>query len=67
MSTPVNAPTLQLHGALDRCVLPRTARKSDAFVDAPYSFHEIPDVGHFPHLETPGLVTAEVMHWATTQ
>jgi pimeloyl-ACP methyl ester carboxylesterase len=66
MATPVHAPTLQLHGALDPCVLPSTARRSGDYVSAPYNFHEIPDVGHFPHIETPGLVTAEIMHWATT-
>jgi pimeloyl-ACP methyl ester carboxylesterase len=67
MATPVTQPTLQLHGALDTCVLPSTARRSDDYVEAAYVFHEIPDVGHFPHVETPGLVTAEVMHWATTE
>jgi pimeloyl-ACP methyl ester carboxylesterase len=67
MATPVTTPTLQLHGALDRCVLPSTAQRSGNYVDAPYTFHEIADVGHFPHLETPGLVTAEVMHWATAE
>jgi pimeloyl-ACP methyl ester carboxylesterase len=67
MATPVTTPTLQLHGALDPCVLPATAQKSGMYVDAPFTFHEIPDVGHFPHIETPGLVTAEIMHWATAE
>ena len=67
MSALIEAPTLQLHGAVDPCVLPSTARGSGEYVAAPYTFHEIPGVGHFPHIETPGLVTAEVMHWATTQ
>ena len=32
----VGVPTLQLHGALDTCLLPSTAHGSGAWVDAPY-------------------------------
>jgi pimeloyl-ACP methyl ester carboxylesterase len=64
MATPVHAATLQLHGLRDRCVLPAAARGSDAYVDATFESREIPDVGHFPHVEAPGLVTTELMHWA---
>ena len=54
----VGVPTLQLHGELDRCVLPDTARGSDAWVDAPYDLQVLPGVGHFPHQEAPELVSA---------
>jgi pimeloyl-ACP methyl ester carboxylesterase len=66
MRTPVTAPTLQMHGALDNCVLPAIARGSEEHVDAQYEWREIPDVGHFPHVEVPGLVTTELMHWCKT-
>jgi pimeloyl-ACP methyl ester carboxylesterase len=64
MATPVQAPTLQLQGALDTCVLPRVAEGSGAHVASRYEWREIPDVGHFPHVEAPGLVTTELMHWS---
>ena len=67
MATPVRAATLQLHGLRDRCVLPATVRGSDTFVAAPFELREIPDVGHFPHAEAPGLITTELMHWAKTE
>ena len=37
MSAPITAPTLQLHGELDACVLPRTARGSAGTSPAPTS------------------------------
>jgi pimeloyl-ACP methyl ester carboxylesterase len=36
MRTPIAAPVLHLHGALDTCVLPRTARGAGRYVDGPY-------------------------------
>jgi pimeloyl-ACP methyl ester carboxylesterase len=65
MRAPIAAPTLQLHGALDPCVLPAVARGAEQFVRAPYVWREIPNVGHFPHVEAPGLVSTELMHWCT--
>jgi pimeloyl-ACP methyl ester carboxylesterase len=65
MAAPVTAPTLQLHGALDRYVLPATARGSDRYVAAAYEWRELPDVGHFPHEEAPEQVTAAIAAWAT--
>ncbi len=63
MRTPVTAPTLHLHGALDPLTLPTVAQNSAQHVVADYEWREIPDVGHFPHVEVPGLVTTELMHW----
>lgn len=63
MATPITAPTLQLHGALDGCVLPRTAQGSGRYVAAPYEWRLIDGVGHFPHQECPELVTGELLRW----
>ena len=63
MRAPVQAPTLQLHGALDSCVLPATARGSGRYVDAPYRWRLMDGVGHFPQEEQPDRFTAELRHW----
>ena len=60
MRVPIQAPTLQLHGALDTCVLPRSARGSSRHVEAPYRWHLIEGVGHFPHEERPDRFDAEL-------
>jgi pimeloyl-ACP methyl ester carboxylesterase len=65
MAAPVTAPTLQLHGALDRCVLPRTALGSDRYVAGAYEWRELARVGHFPQEEDPAEVTAAIAAWAT--
>jgi len=64
LSAPVTAPTLQLHGALDRCVLPSTAQGSGRYATAEYEWRLLPDVGHFPHEEAPDAVTGEIVRWA---
>jgi pimeloyl-ACP methyl ester carboxylesterase len=64
MAAPVTAPTLQLHGAADTCVLPDTARGSDRYVAGAYEWRELPGVGHFPHEEAPEEVTAAIAAWA---
>src|SRR5690606_13590291 len=64
LQQPLVTPTLQLHGALDTAVLPRTALGSGRYVIAGYEWHLIEDVGHFPHLEAPELLTAEILRWA---
>lgn len=64
MSEPIGMPTLQLHGELDRCVLPRTAQGSGRYVQATYEYQILPGLGHFPHEEAPELVTGELVRWA---
>jgi pimeloyl-ACP methyl ester carboxylesterase len=64
MAAPVTAPTLQLHGGSDPCVLPSTARGSDRYVAGAYEWQELPGVGHFPHEEAPDDVTAAIAAWA---
>jgi pimeloyl-ACP methyl ester carboxylesterase len=63
MRTPVIAPTLQLHGELDPCVLPATAEGSERYVAGDYEWRTFPGVGHFPHQETPEELNAELLKW----
>ncbi|HVV77403.1 MAG TPA: alpha/beta hydrolase [Mycobacteriales bacterium] len=63
MQRPITAPTLQLHGELDPCVLPSTARGSDRYVSGEYTWRELPGLWHFPHQEDPELVTKELLTW----
>jgi pimeloyl-ACP methyl ester carboxylesterase len=63
MSRPISAPTLQIHGELDTCVLPSSARGSEAYVDADYRWMPMAGVGHFPHQEQPHAVTDALVEW----
>lgn len=64
LRAPVTAPTLQIHGALDGCALPASAVGSSRFVQAPYQWHLLERVGHFPHEEAPDVVTQLLVSWA---
>ena len=66
MQRPSDVPTLQLHGALDTAVLPRTAQGSGRYVTAAYEWRLLPDVGHFLHQEAPDVVTGEILRWLKT-
>jgi pimeloyl-ACP methyl ester carboxylesterase len=63
MATPITAATLQLHGALDGCVLPSTAQGSGQHVAGDYEWRLLDGVGHFPHQELPDLVSGELVRW----
>jgi pimeloyl-ACP methyl ester carboxylesterase len=63
LQQPIVSPTLQLHGELDRSVLPRTAQGSGRYVIGRYEYRLLPGVGHFPHVEAPDLVTGEILRW----
>ncbi len=65
MAAPVTAPTLQLHGELDPCVLVSTARGSGRYVAGPYEWRELPGIGHFPQEEAPETITAAIREWST--
>jgi pimeloyl-ACP methyl ester carboxylesterase len=64
MAAPVTAPTLQLHGELDPCVLPATARGSARYVAGAYEWRELPGIGHFPQEEAPDVVSKAIAEWA---
>jgi pimeloyl-ACP methyl ester carboxylesterase len=64
MAAPITAPTLQLHGALDACVLPSTARGSGRYVAGAYEWRELPGIGHFPQEEAPDVVSAAIAAWS---
>jgi pimeloyl-ACP methyl ester carboxylesterase len=59
----VMAPTLQVHGQLDPCVLPETAQGSGEYVAAPYSWRPLPGLGHFPAQEAPDTFNRELLDW----
>ena len=61
---PVEVPVLQLHGALDGCVLPGTAQGSGQYVAGSYEWRLLDRVGHFPHEEAADLVSGELIRWA---
>lgn len=52
LDKPVRVPVLQLHGALDPCLLPATAEASAAWAPR-REYHLLPEVGHFVHQEAP--------------
>jgi pimeloyl-ACP methyl ester carboxylesterase len=64
LQQPLVTPTLQLHGALDPAVLPRTALGSGRYVIAEYEWRLLDRIGHFPQVEAPELLTAEILRWA---
>lgn len=63
MRAPVQAPTLQIHGALDGCIRPSAARGSSRFVDGPYRWRLVDGAGHFPHEEVPDRFDFELRSW----
>lgn len=63
LQQPIVTPTLQLHGALDPAVLPRSAQGSGRYVTARYEWRLLPNVGHFPHVEVPDVVSGAILEW----
>ena len=59
----VAAPVLQVHGTLDRSMLPKTARGSEAYVAGPYEWCDVDGAGHFPHEERPETFTDALVGW----
>jgi pimeloyl-ACP methyl ester carboxylesterase len=49
---------LQVHGALDPCLLPGTAARSQRWAGDGYRSEVLAGVGHFPHQERPAATTA---------
>jgi len=65
MRSPVQAPTLHLHGMADPCVPPAMARGAGRYVEAPYRWKVLDGLGHFPHEERPETFDAELIGWLT--
>jgi pimeloyl-ACP methyl ester carboxylesterase len=65
MAAPVTAPTLQVHGELDPCVLVSSARGSGRYVAGAYEWRELPGIGHFPQEEAPEEVSRLIADWAS--
>jgi pimeloyl-ACP methyl ester carboxylesterase len=63
MQAPINAAVLQVHGALDPTVLPRSAAGSGRYVAAPYTWCLLDGVGHFPHEEAPAAFDKQLLDW----
>ena len=63
MRAAIQAPTLHLHGAVDPCVLPQTARGAGRYVEGPYRWRVIDGAGHFPHEERPDVFGTELYGW----
>jgi pimeloyl-ACP methyl ester carboxylesterase len=63
MAGPVTVPTLQVHGALDRCILPTSAQGSGRYVEGSYQWHLMPGVGHFAPEEDPSGFTTVLRDW----
>ncbi len=61
----VRAPVLQLHGALDPCLLASTAHGSGHWARGTYELQVLDGLGHFPHQEDPALVTAALLAHAS--
>jgi len=57
----VSAPVLQLHGALDTCILTETVHGSGAHASGGYELQVLEGLGHFPHQEDPDVVTAALL------
>jgi len=66
MDAGVHVPVLQVHGALDTCLLPSTVHGSGAWAHAGYELQLLDGVGHFPHQEAPALVTQLLVEHART-
>jgi pimeloyl-ACP methyl ester carboxylesterase len=63
LRTPVTAPVLQLHGAVDPCIPAQSARGAGRHVEGPYRFRLIEGAGHFPHEERPEAFSSELLGW----
>ena len=63
MRTPITIPVLQLHGAHDPVVLPRTALEPVEAVVGRFERHLVPDAGHWLPEEAPDVVSAHLLDW----
>ena len=64
MAAAATQPTVQIHGELDGCILPATARMGARYSSGSYEWVPVPKAGHFVHEEAPDLVSGELVSWA---
>ncbi len=60
---PITVPVLQLHGTLDRWVLPESAAGSRHWIEGPLHARMVPGAGHFLPEEAPEAVTTALLDW----
>jgi len=63
VATPVVKPVLQIHGTLDRAVLPASVDGSEAYATGGYTRIDMDGVGHFPHEEDPASFDKIFLPW----
>jgi pimeloyl-ACP methyl ester carboxylesterase len=63
LSRTIEAPVLQLQGALDPCLLELTARRSQRWARS-YTYRVLDGCGHFPHQEAPDASTSMIAEFA---
>jgi pimeloyl-ACP methyl ester carboxylesterase len=64
----VPVPTTIIHGGQDGCISPLAYRDLESFFPAslvrhflPAEVEQVPEVGHWPHLESPRAVNAQIL------
>jgi pimeloyl-ACP methyl ester carboxylesterase len=60
---PVTIPTLLLHGLTDGCVQPGAYAGAAAYFAGEHEIFGVPGVGHFLHLEAPGVVNPRIVEF----
>lgn len=58
---PIFVPTLLLHGLRDGCILPGAMQNVGSHFAGEHRIEGLPGVGHFLHLENPGLVNPRIV------
>lgn len=58
---PIEVPALVLRGQQDGCILAGAFSDMAGYFSAGHTLEELPDVGHFLHLETPSLVNDRIL------
>ena len=63
MSTAIDVPVLQMHGAEDPAILVSSIEGSDHWVTGDYETTILPNLGHFPQEEDPDAFNAALIPW----
>lgn len=60
---PIGVPVLQFHGLENPAFLPEGLNNTWQHLSANWTLMTIPDAGHWPHHDQPGLVTTVIRDW----